>query len=90
MKYKEIKKILGCSWIEVEKRVHYFLIRDKLHPKTHEIYEKLDKLLSEMKKIGYIPNAIPMLHNVEVNDNELLLCQHSEKLAIMFKLLKTP
>jgi len=43
-----------------------------------------------MKVAGYIPNIIPMLHDVEVDDKELLLYQHSEKLAIAFKLLNIP
>ena len=40
--------------------------------------------------MGYILNTIPTLHNVEVGDKELLLCQHSQKLAIMLRLIKTP
>ncbi|XP_057843691.2 pentatricopeptide repeat-containing protein At2g13600-like [Cryptomeria japonica] len=39
-----IKKIPGCSWIEVNKAVHIFCVRDISNPQTQEIYEKLEKL----------------------------------------------
>ena len=73
-----------------DKRVHAFLVGDRSHPQTQEIYEKLEKLSSEMKAAGYIPNTIQALRDVEADDKEWLLCQHSEKLAIAFGLLKTP
>uniref|UniRef100_A0A0D6QXP7 DYW domain-containing protein n=1 Tax=Araucaria cunninghamii TaxID=56994 RepID=A0A0D6QXP7_ARACU len=90
MKDRGIKKTPGCSWIEVQKRVHVFGVGDRSHPQTQEIYGKLEELSSEMKTAGYIPNTIPVLHDVEAEDKELFVCQHSEKLAIAFGLLKTP
>lgn len=44
-----------------------------------------------MKPMRYIPYTIPRLHYVEVDDKELLLCQHSEKLKNTFRsLMITP
>jgi len=57
MKYKGIESIHGCSWIVVKKRINFFLVGDKSHPQTSEIYGKLEKLSSEMKLVGYIPNT---------------------------------
>eukprot|EP01018_Ginkgo_biloba_P014274 Gb_03222 [translate_table: standard] len=43
MKDRRVKKKPGCSWIEVNKQVHTFLMGDRLHPQTHEIYAKLER-----------------------------------------------
>ncbi|KAM7512083.1 hypothetical protein LguiB_010958 [Lonicera macranthoides] len=43
MEVREIKKIPGSSWIEVEGDVHEFFSGDKFHPQVKEIYSTLDK-----------------------------------------------
>lgn len=43
-----------------------------------------------MKASGYMPNIIPMFLDGKVDNNELLLYQHCENLAVVFGLLKTP
>ncbi|XP_059067384.1 pentatricopeptide repeat-containing protein At5g16860 [Cryptomeria japonica] len=89
MKDREVKKMPGCSWIEVHKTIHIFCVGDKSHPQTQEIYAMLEKLSLEMKAAGYIPDTRPVLNDVEEEEKELLLCHHSEKLAIVFGLLNT-
>lgn len=37
-------KTPGCSWIEVDKKVHQFYSVDKSHPRTEEIYDILESL----------------------------------------------
>ncbi|KAA8530492.1 hypothetical protein F0562_005201 [Nyssa sinensis] len=49
MRHNRLKKEPGCSWIEVKSEVHMFLVGDKVHPRSREIYEKLDVLTNEMK-----------------------------------------
>ncbi|KAG6484267.1 hypothetical protein ZIOFF_061062 [Zingiber officinale] len=39
------KKLPGCSWIEVEKRVRQFYSGDTIHPEVGQIYEILDELV---------------------------------------------
>ncbi|XP_057837778.2 pentatricopeptide repeat-containing protein At1g11290, chloroplastic [Cryptomeria japonica] len=90
MKDRGIKKIPGCSWIEDHKMVHVFCVGDRSHPQTREIYAKLEKLASEMKAAGYIPDSRHLPNDVEEEEKELFLCHHSEKLAIAFGLLNTP
>ncbi|XP_057848020.2 pentatricopeptide repeat-containing protein At2g03880, mitochondrial [Cryptomeria japonica] len=85
-----IKKVPGCSWIEIHKTVHAFCVGDMLHPQTQEIYAKLDELSSEMMAAGYIPDTKPIRNDVEEEEKESLLSHHSEKLAIVFGLLNTP
>ncbi|XP_057847995.1 pentatricopeptide repeat-containing protein At3g26782, mitochondrial [Cryptomeria japonica] len=89
MKDRGIKKLPGCSWIEVHKIVHGFCVGDRKHPQTQEIYAELEKLSWEMKAAGYIPDTRPALSDVVEEDKESLLCHHSEKLAIAFGLLNT-
>jgi pentatricopeptide repeat protein len=44
MKEKALKRIPGCSWIEVGQELHVFIASDKSHPEKEEIYMILDLL----------------------------------------------
>ncbi|XP_020996869.1 pentatricopeptide repeat-containing protein At3g02330, mitochondrial isoform X1 [Arachis duranensis] len=55
MKNYKLKKEPGCSWIEVRNEVHAFLVGDKAHPRSEEIYEQTRLLVDEMKWDGYVP-----------------------------------
>ncbi|XP_004303223.1 PREDICTED: pentatricopeptide repeat-containing protein At3g02330 [Fragaria vesca subsp. vesca] len=55
MRYDGMKKEPGCSWIEVKDEVHAFFVGDKAHPRSTELYERLDLLVVEMMGIGYRP-----------------------------------
>eukprot|EP01018_Ginkgo_biloba_P002503 Gb_20572 [translate_table: standard] len=90
MKDRRVKKTPGCSWIEVNKEVHVFLVEDRSHPQTEKIYAKLDRLFRQMKANGYVPDTKYVLNDVEEEQKEQLLFHHSEKLAIAFGLINTP
>jgi pentatricopeptide repeat protein len=89
MKDRGLKKIPGCSYVELNKKVHCFLTGDRSHAQTDEIYKILETLAGKMKEAGYVPNTTFTLHNVEEEVKEHLLCSHSEKLAIAFSLINT-
>ncbi|XP_057820359.2 pentatricopeptide repeat-containing protein At4g02750-like isoform X2 [Cryptomeria japonica] len=89
MEDRGIKKMPGCSWIEVHKTIHVFCVGDRSHPQTQEIYAKLEDLSWQMKTEGYMPDKRHALNDVEEEEKELFLCHHSEKLAIVFGLLNT-
>ncbi|RVW84087.1 Pentatricopeptide repeat-containing protein [Vitis vinifera] len=57
MRQQGVTKQPGCSWIEVESRVHVFLVKDKSHPHRRQIYSVLKMLTEQMKRVGYIPDA---------------------------------
>lgn len=57
MRQQGVTKQPGCSWIEVESRVHVFLVKDKSHPHRKQIYSVLKMLTEQMKRVGYIPDA---------------------------------
>ncbi|CAA2957842.1 glutamate synthase 1 [NADH], chloroplastic isoform X1 [Olea europaea subsp. europaea] len=89
MKDRNLVKEAGCSWMEAENKVHKFYVGDTKHPRTRDIYEELDRLLLEIKEMGYVPNTDFVLHEVEEEQKEQYLFQHSEKIALAFGLIST-
>uniref|UniRef100_A0A0A9H7H6 Uncharacterized protein n=1 Tax=Arundo donax TaxID=35708 RepID=A0A0A9H7H6_ARUDO len=57
MRQGRLKKEPGCSWIEVQSEMHGFLVGDKVHPRSREVYEMLNDLIGEMKLSGYEPDS---------------------------------
>lgn len=89
MKGRGIQKIRGCSWIEVEGVVHEFLVGDKSHHLTEQIYAKLEELAKGLKAAGFVPTTDYVLFDIEEEEKEHMLGFHSEKLAIAFGLIST-
>ena len=56
MKDEGLKKQPGCSWVEIEGRIHVFVARDKSHCKKKEIYSLIKELHRRMKMSGYVPD----------------------------------
>ena len=73
----------------VKNKVHTFVVEDRSHPQTVEVYARLDRLAEQMKETGYVPDTSFALHDVEEENKETILSYHSEKLAIAFGLIKT-
>lgn len=44
MREKNIKKLPGCSWIELDGIVHEFIVQDNSHPQVREIHSILNSL----------------------------------------------
>lgn len=57
MRDRGVKKNTGCSWIEVNKRVHTFVAEDCSHPMIKEIHEYLEEISRKIKRAGYIPDV---------------------------------
>lgn len=89
LKRRGLRLLPACSWIEIKKQSHRFVFGDKSHPKTIEIYTKLDELMKEIGKLGYTRAGKCLLPDVEVEEQRGSGC-HSEKLAIAFGLISTP
>ncbi|PQP94181.1 putative pentatricopeptide repeat-containing protein [Prunus yedoensis var. nudiflora] len=89
MNEQGMKKIPGCSWIEVNGVVYEFLVGDKSHALSEKIYTKLDELAKELKLAGYVPTTDFVLFDIEEEEKEHFLGCHSEKLAIAFGLIST-
>ncbi|TXG62805.1 hypothetical protein EZV62_009799 [Acer yangbiense] len=90
MKSRGISKEPGCSWIELNSQVHTFLSEDRGHPRTADIYSKIDEMMLLIKEAGYVPDMNFSLHDLDVEGKVLGLAYHSEKLAVAFALLTVP
>ncbi|KAI8565011.1 hypothetical protein RHMOL_Rhmol03G0227400 [Rhododendron molle] len=89
MKKKNLGKEAGSSWIEIENTVHKFHVGDTSHPQAEEIYKELDQLVTEIKEVGYVPDTSSVVQDVEDEQKEEFLLQHSEKIAVTFGLINT-
>ncbi|KAL0400615.1 UNVERIFIED_CONTAM: Pentatricopeptide repeat-containing protein, chloroplastic [Sesamum latifolium] len=89
MKERNLVKEAGCSWIEIANKVHKFYVGDTKHPEAREIYEELNQLAIKIKKMGYVPDTNFVLHEVEEEQKEQYLFQHSEKIALAYGLIST-
>ncbi|GAB4858432.1 hypothetical protein Ancab_009906 [Ancistrocladus abbreviatus] len=89
MKQKNLNKEAGYSWIEIGNRVHKFYAGDTSHSQSEKIYEELNQLAGRIKEMGYVPHTDVVLHDMEEDEKEHYLLQHSEKLAVVFGLIST-
>ncbi|EPS61204.1 hypothetical protein M569_13595 [Genlisea aurea] len=97
MKEREVRKEQGMSWLEVKDEVRIFGAHDVggYHPEGDRIYAEADRVWEEIKRMGFVPDAASVLHDVDADGEdghggEAALKYHSEKLAIAFGLLSTP
>ncbi|OVA13394.1 Pentatricopeptide repeat [Macleaya cordata] len=89
MKGRRVQKTPGSSSIEIDSSIHEFVIGDRSHRRSIEIYEKLDELAMQLKLAGYVPSVDSVLHDICEEEKEHALNVHSEKLAIAFGLINT-
>lgn len=89
MKDKGVKVTPGCTSIEVDGLVHEFVMGDWSHPEHKEIREVLEDVRRRVHDSGHVPWISAVLHNVRDKEKENDLCEHSERLAIAYGLLKT-
>ncbi|XP_058110832.1 pentatricopeptide repeat-containing protein At1g08070, chloroplastic-like [Magnolia sinica] len=57
MREKRVQKTAAYSWIEVEDRVHKFLVGDSSHQRSDEIYTVVNGLSLQLKSAGYALNS---------------------------------
>ncbi|WOL17031.1 Pentatricopeptide repeat-containing protein [Canna indica] len=84
-----VRKIPGCSSIELNGMFHQFLVGDRSHPQTKQIYSFLDEMSIKLKLAGYSPEVGEVMLDIYEEDKETALSIHSEKLAIAFALINT-
>lgn len=82
MKVKGIRKSPGCSWIEVDNRVHVFTVDETSHPQINEVYVKLEEMMKKIEDTGRYVSIVSCAHRSQK--------YHSEKLAFAFGLLSLP
>ncbi|KAM3279538.1 hypothetical protein ACQJBY_046728 [Aegilops geniculata] len=84
-----LKKEPGFSSIEMDGLVHQFVAGDTSHPRSEEIYAKLDEIEQRLASSGYKPDLSEarMVAGMDHTKGAALRL-HSERLAISFGLLK--
>lgn len=91
MRLRKVSRSPGCSWIEVDKKVHMFTGGEHMpHPEHKMIVQKLESLAGLIREAGYVPDGSFVLHDLDEEEKVRSLGQHSEKLAIAYGLLKLP
>jgi hypothetical protein len=61
MKERRVNKQAGCSWIEIKNSVHTFVAGDKSHPLTENIYAMLDRVMVQIKQLGFSTQTSKMV-----------------------------
>ncbi|XP_075496613.1 LOW QUALITY PROTEIN: pentatricopeptide repeat-containing protein At1g34160-like [Primulina tabacum] len=89
MMSRDVKKIPGFSYIEVNGAIFKFFNGDKGHPNWRQIYWKLEEISIQLRDFGYVPQTNFVLHDIGDEEKENVLCYHSEKLAVAFGLIST-
>ncbi|KAK7250502.1 hypothetical protein RIF29_32977 [Crotalaria pallida] len=87
MKIVGVKKLPGCSVIEVDGEVHEFIVGDKSHPRYDEIELKIEEISRCVRLAGYVALTSNVLFDIEEEEKENALGRHSEKVAIAFGLI---
>ncbi|XVF59920.1 hypothetical protein PTKIN_Ptkin08bG0000700 [Pterospermum kingtungense] len=88
MKSRGVKKIVGHTIIEIKDKIYTFVSGDRSHLEMDAIYSELEKLMQRIRQEGYVPDLSFALHDVDGETKEKMLYAHSEKLAIVFGLMK--
>ncbi|KAK8964361.1 Pentatricopeptide repeat-containing protein [Platanthera guangdongensis] len=89
MRERGVSKQPGCSWIQIKNKMHCFITGDRNHDQMKDIYEGLKDLHDRIRGAGYVPDTSFDLHDVEEEQKESSLLYHSEKLAVVYALLRT-
>ncbi|XP_024009642.1 pentatricopeptide repeat-containing protein At2g29760, chloroplastic [Eutrema salsugineum] len=88
MKKKGIKKEAGWSLIERKGVIHRFIVGDRSHPQSEEIYAKLKEMREKLKAAGHVADTRQVLLRIEdEKEKEAELELHSERLAIAYGLI---
>uniref|UniRef100_A0ACD5W065 Uncharacterized protein n=3 Tax=Avena sativa TaxID=4498 RepID=A0ACD5W065_AVESA len=89
MKDNNVTVVAGCSSVEINGHMHKFVVSDGSHPEIKEIRLVLREIADRVLRAGHKPWTEAVLHDVGEEEKEVALCEHSERLAIAYGLLKT-
>lgn len=89
MRDNGVAKLPGCSAVTLDGNIHEFLAGERTHPQMDDINRMWDKITERLKHEGHKPAIRNLLLDLEDEEKETAIHQHSEKLAIAFGLIKT-
>lgn len=90
IKKGNVQKLPIYSWVDVGNKTQIFGAEDWSHPPWKDIYEKLDSLLMQKKKAGYVACTDSVA--VDMNDckKEKLVHHRNKRIVIAFALIHMP
>ncbi|KAG8489965.1 hypothetical protein CXB51_016035 [Gossypium anomalum] len=71
MMHRGIRKTPGCSLIEMNGVVQEFVAGDQSHPRSKEIYSKLDNMTRDLKLAGYSPDTSEVFLDIGEEDTSI-------------------
>ncbi|RZC82732.1 hypothetical protein C5167_045518 [Papaver somniferum] len=89
MKDLGLKPTTAQSWVEVERKIYVFAVRDNMNPYSEKMYKLLETLTETMHKEGFVAYRSSGCHDITKEGKEGNLCGHTEKLALAFVLIKS-
>lgn len=89
MEARGIKKVPGCSLVEIDGVLQEFYAGDDCHPEIQNIYRMLEEIMKSLEKHGYVRNTSEVLLDLDEEGKEFALSVHSEKLAVAYCFLRT-
>ncbi|KAK3124440.1 hypothetical protein QOZ80_7BG0586560 [Eleusine coracana subsp. coracana] len=84
-----VRKNPGRSLVEFRNAVYEFVMGDRSHPESEQIYQMLAEMAEKLRREGYVPHTSNVLADIEEEEKVTALNYHSERLAIAFALLKS-
>lgn len=84
-----VRKEPGLSCTEIGNKVHEFTSGGRCRPDREAICRELERLISRLKEMGYVPEMRSALQQIEEDEQkEEHLSHHSEKLALAFAVME--
>uniref|UniRef100_A0A0D9XNQ3 DYW domain-containing protein n=1 Tax=Leersia perrieri TaxID=77586 RepID=A0A0D9XNQ3_9ORYZ len=87
MKSMGIDKNPGSSLLDINGVLHEFLVGDKTHPASKEIYAMVEEIETRLNEFGHRSSTMSVLFDVEEEDKVDTLSYHSERFALAFALI---
>lgn len=87
---KGVRKVPGCSLIEVDNVMHEFVAGDTSHPQFERISLFLDEIMRKLKEHGHESDRASVLHDIEDEEKDSAIGYHSERIAVAFGLMSLP
>ncbi|KAL2348863.1 hypothetical protein Fmac_002863 [Flemingia macrophylla] len=89
MAEKHLVQTPGFSLVEANRKVYKFVSQDKSKPQCETIYDMIHQMEWQLKFEGYTPDMSQVLLDVDEEEKRERLKYHSQKLAIVFALIRT-
>ncbi|CAF3932145.1 unnamed protein product [Rotaria sordida] len=85
------KNVIGKSLTVVNGEIVQFVVNDRSHPQSAEIYAELNRLTIKLLEDGYIFDPRWISRKLRKDETIIsVLCSHSEKLALALNLIQKP